>query len=391
MSTLKVSNIENPSTTSGGIDIDTSGHVTVDGVAMPSSGPLSNRNLIINGAMQVAQRGTQITGATSGSNYTCDRYSLAIGSLGTWTLDQSSDSPNGFNNSVKATCTTADPSPASGDNIQFLYKVEAQDLQCLSYGNSGAKAATLSFWVKSNKTGNATVEFFQSDNSNRMLSQEYTINSADTWEYKTISIPADTSGLFNDDNGLGMEIGFWLNTGSTFTSGSLKTVWGAYSAGSRNPSNLGVGGATSDYFAITGVQLEVGSVATPFEHRSFGDELLRCQRYYQTSFPYGDAIAANSNYRETHVGGQKGNNLNPVGYVPFISKMRATPSVTVWNNHRDVTGSDNAMVWYNSSNSWSSATSFNANIDMSGFAFSPASGGGSSYAFYFNWEASAEL
>ena len=242
----------------------------------------ANKNLIINGAMQVAQRGTQITGSTSGG-YTCDRFQLSIGSLGTWTLDQSSDSPNGFNNSVKATCTTAVPSPAAGNNIQFLYKVEAQDLQRLSYGNSGAKAATLSFWVKSNKTGNATVEFFQSDNSNRMLSQEYTINSADTWEYKTISIPADTSGLFNDDNGLGMEIGFWLNAGSTFTSGSLKTVWGAYSAGSRNPSNLGVGGATSDYFAITGVQLEVGTVATPFERRSFAQELSLCQRYFESS------------------------------------------------------------------------------------------------------------
>jgi len=275
------------SPTLSGITSVSTSNLTVNGNAYPTAGPLSNRNLIINGAMNVAQRGTQITGSTSGG-YTCDRFQLAISSLGTWTLDQSSDSPNGFNNSVKATCTTAVPSPAAGNNIQFLYKVEAQDLQCLSYGNSGAKAAILSFWVKSNKTGNATVEFFQSDNSNRMLSQEYTINSAGIWEYKTISIPADTSGLFNDDNGLGMEIGFWLNTGSTFTSGSLKTVWGAYSAGSRNPSNLGVGGATSDYFAITGVQLEVGTVATPFEHRSYGDELARCQRYYLKSGPKGD-------------------------------------------------------------------------------------------------------
>jgi len=340
------------SPTLSGITSVSTSNLTVNGNAYPTAGPLSNRNLIINGAMNVAQRGTQITGSTSGG-YTCDRFQLAISSLGTWTLDQSSDSPNGFNNSVKATCTTAVPSPAAGNNIQFLYKVEAQDLQCLSYGNSGAKAAILSFWVKSNKTGNATVEFFQSDNSNRMLSQEYTINSADTWEYKTISIPADTSGLFNDDNGLGMEIGFWLNTGSTFTSGSLKTVWGAYSAGSRNPSNLGVGGATSDYFAITGVQLEVGTVATPFEHRSYGDELLRCRRYCQV---YGGAT-----YTRFGISSAYSNTAASV-VTPLSTPMRTLPSITTTGNFRhelpgvtsvtvtaftmDVNGSDTSFIKY---------------------------------------------
>ena len=310
MSTIKVTNIDPPSA---------GGAVNVNGVAMPNAGPLSNRNLIINGAMQVAQRGTQITGATSGNNFTCDRFALAIGSLGTWTLDQSSDAPSGFANSVKATCTTADASPAAGDNIQFLYKVEAQDLQILSYGNSDAKSAVLSFWVKSNKTGNGTVEFLQSDNSNRLLSQQYTINSAGTWEYKTISIPADTSGLFNNDNGLGLEVGFWLNTGSNFTSGSLSTTWGTYSAANRNPSNLGVGGATSDYWQITGVQLEVGEVATPFEHRSYGDELARCQRYYEK------IQAQLFNYE---------NYFNNNGYGAHTSRVfavnkRAAPTMTV--------------------------------------------------------------
>lgn len=300
-----------------GVTTVTATNLTVNGNAYPTAGPLSNRNLIINGAMNVAQRGTQITGASSVDNYyVCDRFTLVPSSLGTWTIDQSSDSPNGFNNSLKITCTTADPSPSAGDNVQILYKIEAQDLQCLSYGNSDAKAAILSFWVKSNKTGNATVEFFQSDNSNRMLSKEYTINSADTWEYKTISIPADTSGLFNDDNGLGMEIGFWLNTGSNFTSGSLKTVWGSYSAGSRNPSNLGVGGAISDYFAITGLQLEVGEVATPFEHRSYGDELARCQRYCQR-------------FTKIHASGTVANSTETWHPYTFPVAFRASPTLTV--------------------------------------------------------------
>ena len=293
----------------------------------------ANKNLIINGAMQVAQRGTQLTGVTSGSNYTCDRFPLNISSLGTWTVDQSTDAPNGFNNSLKLTCTTAVPSPASGNNTQILYKVEARDLQRLSYGNSNAQAAVLSFWVKSNKTGDGTVEFIQEDNSNRLLSQEYTINSADSWEYKTISIPADTSGLFNNDNGTGLGIGFWLNTGSVFTSGSLNTVWGSYAAGNRNPSNLGVGGATSDYFAITGVQLEVGSVATPFEHRSYGDELARCQRYFRR-------FCEGATYAPAPSVGFGTGSTNAYHTIVLSPEMRQVPTIADWSNLRndDLTG-----------------------------------------------------
>jgi hypothetical protein len=161
MSTIKVSNIQNASTSSGGIAIDTSGHVTVDGVAMPSSGPLSNRNLIINGAMQVAQRGTQVTGVSISGYHTVDRFKIAVNNLGTWTSDQATDAPAGFTKSFKATCTTADASPAAGDSALMVYQPEAQDLQLLDFGASGAKSTTLSFWVKSNKTGTATFAVLQ--------------------------------------------------------------------------------------------------------------------------------------------------------------------------------------------------------------------------------------
>ena len=257
------------------------GSLTANGLAYPTAGPLSNRNLIINGAMRVAQRGTQVTGITNSGYRTVDRFRPSMGTLGTWTIEQSTDAPDGFAHSHKFTCTTADASPAAGDDIEMEYRVEAQDLQHLNYGSASAQAMTLSFWVKSNKTGTATVNILQPDNSNKSLSPTYTISSADTWEHKTISIPGDTAGVINNDNGNGLWFLWWLNSGSNFNSGTNRTTWTTLNSADRNASNLGVGGAVDDYWQITGVQLEVGSVATPFEHKSFGDELRRCKRYFE--------------------------------------------------------------------------------------------------------------
>ena len=319
MSTLRVNTLQNTSTTDGGISINNSGHVTVDGVAMPSSGPLSNRNLIINGAMQVAQRGTQVTGVTTGGYRTVDRFTILIDNLGTWTVDQSTDSPNGFSNSLKLTCTTADASPAAGDYAFIRQNIEAQNLQSLGYGTADAKTMTLSFWVKSNKTGSASVDSRQVDNSVKLWSATYSISAADTWEYKTLTIPEDTAGVIDNDNNTGLYIDWWLNSGSTFTGGTAASTWSTNDESRRNPSNLGVGGATSDYFAITGVQLEVGSVATPFEHRSYGDELARCMRYYEKSEPvayYYTFLAAASAYRNA---------------LRFTVPKRAVPDVVLSN------------------------------------------------------------
>ena len=255
-------------------------NLTINGNAYPNAGPLSNRNLVINGAMQVAQRGTQVTGVTTDDFRTCDRFKFTVSGLGTWTVDQSTDSPEGFSNSFKATCTTADASPASSDYCFIRTRLEGQNLQHLQYGLSGAQDITISFWVKSNKTGNASFDIRQEDNSSKLWSNTYSISAADTWEHKSFTIPGDTAGVINNDNGAGFQFSWWLNSGSTYTGGSTQTTWAALTNTNRNPSNLGVGGATSDYFAITGVQLEVGTVATPFEHRSYGDELARCQRYY---------------------------------------------------------------------------------------------------------------
>ena len=319
MSTLNVNNIDKESGST--LTIGGSG-TTVNVSNMVPDVALSNRNFIINGAMQVAQRATQVTGVTSSDYTTCDRWDIGLGNLGTWTVDQSTDAPNGFSNSFKVTCTTADASPAASDLYLLRQRIEAQNLQHLAFGTADAKSMTLSFWVKSNKTGAATFGMRQKDNSNKMISKSYTINSADTWEYKTISIPADTAGVINNDNGYGFQIEWWLNSGTDWSSGSLQSTWSTDDNTNRNPSNLGVGGAVNDYFAITGVQLEVGDVATPFEHESYGQTLAKCQRYYEKSDSH------------CYIGMSWGL-ANTAGvvrtYVSFNTSKRATPTMTYSN------------------------------------------------------------
>jgi len=240
---------------------------------------LSNRNLIINGAMQVAQRG-DVTGITGSSYGGPDRFELNASSIGTFTVSQSSTAPTGFKNSWKVDCTTADASPAAGDLLRVSYRIEGQDLQQLAYGTSGAKAITLSFYVRSNKTGTYNVQFQQIDNSFKQAVLSYTIDSADTWEFKSITVPGDTSGLINDDNGDGLALFWILGAGSTFTSGSERSTYTAFANGDVAPTQtVNLADNTANEWMITGVQLEVGEQATPFEHRSFGDELARCMRY----------------------------------------------------------------------------------------------------------------
>jgi len=316
-SNLKVNTIQD-TTGNNALTIDSFGNVTASQGFVPST-QLSHRNLIINGAMQVAQRGTSVTGVTGGGYRTCDRMYSSFSSLGTWTVDQSTDAPNGFSNSFKVTTTTADTSPGTGDYASVSYWVEAQDLQCLGYGTSGAKTSVISFWVKSNKTGDASFNVRQLDNSNKNFSSAYTINLADTWEQKTIVIPADTSGVINNDNGGGFALEWFINSGSNYTSGSHSSTYTTFSNTNRNPSNLGVGGATSDYFAITGIQLEVGSVATPFEHRSYGEELARCQRYFER--------ITETNTDESLIGlGYIHNSTRILARLEFMVEKRVSPS-----------------------------------------------------------------
>jgi hypothetical protein len=285
-----------------------------------SDGALSNRNLIINGAMQVAQRGTSTTGITTSGYYACDRWNVATGSLGTWTASQDSDAPDGLKNSFKLVPTIADASPAAGDYFQIEQKLEAQDTEHFKYGTSDAKAFTVSFWVKSNKTGTYNLRAYRVVDSTRMASKQYTINSAGTWEYKTITFDGDTSVAMTGGNTLGILLSWWLAAGSTFTSGSNQN-WGSYLAANEAPSQVNLADSTSNYWQITGVQLEVGDTATPFEHRSYGDELARCERYYQKwsgggTTPY-------------FISGRNHNSSTSIMTLTYRNEMRGRPSVSI--------------------------------------------------------------
>jgi len=265
------------------------GNLTVDGtttltgaVTLPAgttSDTLSFRNKIINGAMQIHQR----TGTSTAANgYTLDRWKADSSNDGAWTIAQSTTAPDGFSNSLKIDCTTADASLAASQYAQLNYKIEAQDLQDLAFGTSSAKSITLSFWVRSNKTGDFNVAIGQTDNSDKQVGAVYTINIADTWEKKTMTWAGDTSGVINNDNGRGFQISWGLAYGTTYTSGTSRSTWTAYADADFGAGQVvNIMDNTANEWLISGVQLEVGSTATDFEHRSYGDELLRCQRYYQ--------------------------------------------------------------------------------------------------------------
>ena len=281
------------------------------------------RNLIINGVMQVAQRGTSFTAS---GGYTLDRWRLDDAmSAGGATVTQSTTSPDGFSHSLKVDITSADTSVAAGEYAQFYQYIEAQNLQHLAYGTSSAKTVTISFYVRSNKTGGYNLAILQSDASSRLVSFQYTIDSADTWERKSFTIPGDASGQIDNDNGIGYSI-FWGHAyGTNYTSGSLQSTFSGYSA-----SNFGAGQAvnlydsTSNEWYITGVQLEVGDTATSFEHRSIGEELALCQRYY---------------YRHA-TGNGKGISENATMYngssvflsIPLPTEMRDQPTLDVTNS-----------------------------------------------------------
>ena len=315
-------------TNAGDDTISFGGNITSDTVydgdvqmASQNGGQLAGfRNKIINGDCQVAQRGTQETGVTTSGYYTCDRWYVALFILGTWTVTQSTGSPVGYGKSLRLDCSTADASPDIAGVIYVSQKLEGQNLQDLQYGTSGAKAMTLSFWVKSNKTGTASLSVRQPDASNRLYSTTYTIDSSDTWEYKTITIPGDTSGQIDDDNGNGLQLEWWLDSGTNFSSGTTQG-WGANVEANRNSSNFGLGDSTANDWSIAAVQLEVSPVATPFEHRPIGTELALCQRYYQETnyvvMSYTNASSTGSTVMN--------------GAWHYTTTMRASPSIVVGN------------------------------------------------------------
>ena len=291
----------------------------------------ANPSLVINGAMSVAQRGTSVTSQTSTNDYTtCDRWHLQMDSSGTFTVSQSTTAPDGFSNSFKIDCTTEDASP---NYLILSQRFEGQNLQHLKKGTSNAESVTLSFWVRSSKTGTYQVNLQDIDNT-RNIGATYAISSADTWEYKTVTFAGDTTGALDNDNANSLNVEWFLASGSSFNTGAVPTAWEAKSNADRAAGlNVAIGASTSDDWHITGVKLEVGSTATDFVHESYGDTLAKCQRYYQTD---GGSRVIWGGYAAT-----PGNSFT---IVDLINTMRANPSITFSNNNAANFNTSNPVV-----------------------------------------------
>tara|TARA_A100001515_G_scaffold90620_1_gene72176 strand:+ start:139 stop:1176 length:1038 start_codon:yes stop_codon:yes gene_type:complete len=290
------------------------------------AGGLTGRNLIINGAMQVAQRGTSVSSFSSEGYASLDRWKLIGANFGTWTVSQSTDVPSGqgFGFSMKLDCTSADTSIGASDSLRLRQGIEGQNVQNLAKGTSGAKSVTFSFWVKSNKTGTYGFEFRDQDNT-RHNCRTYTIDSANTWEKKTLTFPGDTSGALDNDNAMSLQPQWFLIAGSNLTSGTAQTTWGSAVAANRAVGhNVNIADSTDNEWYICGVQMELGEQATPFEHRSFADELRRCQRYFQ-------------DYTTDRFRHQQGYAESGTAYARdvLIPQMRANPTVTVSDENRN--------------------------------------------------------
>jgi hypothetical protein len=298
--------------------------LTVGGVNYPSTGPLSNRNKIINGAMVIDQRnaGAAVTLSAGAFAYPVDRFSFYTETLATSTAQRSSVAPQGFANSALYSVTTGATASAGHQNV-VQYNAEGADVSSFGWGASGAQEITVSFWVQSSLVG--TYGFSVSNSAfDRSYVAEYSVSVADTWEYKTIAIPGDTSGTWLKNNGIGIRLRWDLGSGSNYYA-----TPGAWSAAGDNTTSaqanlIGTSGAT---WQITGVQLEAGDTATPFEHRSFGQELALCQRYF-----------------ETNTGGAQQESLTVGSHgvlyhkIPFQVMKRANPTITYANATRNSVG-----------------------------------------------------
>ena len=261
---------------------------------------LGFRNLLINGDMQIAQRGTSTTGITAAGYYTCDRWFMNLSSGGTWTQTQSTDAPPGFSNSLRVQCTTANNSLATTNNARIWQKLEGFNVQHLAKGTSSAKPLVLTFWVKAFQTGTYICTIDDLTN-NRKISASYTINASATWEKKTLYFVGDSIGAFPNDSSATLMMQWWLAAGPSFQGSSLSTSWSSASTLSDYANGqINVASSTNNYFQITGVQLEQNLQPTPFEYLPYSIELALCQRYYYAaSFSdpnFYDGYQAGSSY-----------------------------------------------------------------------------------------------
>jgi len=287
------------------------------------------RNIVINGAMQVAQRATSVTGlGADGSAYnTLDRFKTSFSSTaGRLTMTQTADGPSGFANCLKFDCTTADTSIAAGEYLVLANRIEGQDLQQLKKGTSDAEKVTVSFYVKGNANATYAFELYDAVGG-RHASQLFNVTTS--WNRISLTFNGDTTDTLADSNALALELNFWLHAGSNFTSGTISADFASADNTRRAAGISSFFDSTDRTFFLTGLQMEVGSQATPFEHRSFGEELALCQRYCV------DLVPDSGSSTPYIMGGAVYNDTLVISHITFPVEMRGTPTVTLTGDSGD--------------------------------------------------------
>ena len=367
--------------------------------------------IIVNGNMAVSQRSTSTTGVTNGgSGYiTCDRMRFnESGTMGAaLTITQESLTSgnaflNGFANAYKVDVTTADGSPDADDWSRLNMRFEGQDVQMFKKGTANAEKFTLAFWVKATKTGTNTIELYDNDN-NRSVNGSYTISTTNTWEHKVVNFPADTTGAFGDDNAESLRITWTLSAGSNYSSGTLASSWGSPTTANTAAGQVNHFDSTSNNFHITGIQLEVGEFSSttlpPFQHESYGDNLIRCQRYYEKSFEQGTTPTAGTSAPDGRVFASW-DGASARTQIDFNTTKRASPTVTIYRGANagsgTATGTANFIMelggggsanWYN--HTCTSNHADDSQVSLTGSTSNFVANGG--YVADLNFTADSEL
>ena len=382
------------------------GTLILSGDFVPAT-PLSNRNFVYNGDFKIWQRSDSTSSVNiSNGAFQADRWKAIHDVLPEGVeFARSTDVPTGygFANSLKITCDATDTSISAGHAVSLVQELESQDLVPWCYGTANAKNLMLSFWVKTNLTGSHSIGLIKHDNTRYGIPINYTVSSANTWEKKEIlisptagstSLITASAGAIDNDNGHGASLIWNLASGSNYqsTNNTWTTSIDKRIMGTSSDQNFV--GSTSNNFFITGVQLELGSVATPFEHRSFGDELLRCQRYFCKSGPYATAPAEGSDNHTVTTAIDMASNLMRTPLITFPTNMRAAPTMTFLRENALGGGGNGSWARFESG-TWTYANFTPAIMSEVGYSAHGASigGAGDGYAYYMhiNWTASAEL
>ena len=354
-------------------------NLTVTGTAAMASS--FKRNRIINGNMLIDQRNAGASVTISSYGYGLDRWGYQCSGGGAWSSQRSAVAPAGFPNSLILTVTTADASIGSTDVYQLFQKIEGFNVSDFGFGTASAQTITVSFWVRSSVTGTYSASF-QNAAFNRGYVATFTVNAANTFEYKTITIPGDTSGTWDTTNGIGLQFAIDLGSGSAsnIAAGSWQSVSTSSLRTSGSVNWIATSGAT---FYITGVQLEVGTIATPYERQIYSDQLAQCQRYFQTSYfgsPVGTATTTNSVFYTVWA-----NTNYSYLYVNLLVSMRTTPTNVSYSTNNGASGVQYNLSLGNQATTFAQITNYGFTNQITNLAATAGQN------YYFHWTASAEL